>query len=283
MAMHIAFQGEVGAFSEEAARILFPDHKPRSYSSFEAVFDAVHDGEAERGVVPIENSLHGSVHSNYDLLEEHELRIVAEVSLRIRHCLLALPEVQLQQIRKIKSHPQALGQCRHFLKEQLPDAEIVPAYDTAGAARDVADAADPSVAAIASARAGAEYGLATVAESIESNHQNYTRFLALASPGTTPDYPRGQSPRWKTSIVYAMKNNVPGALFKSLAVFALRDIDLYKIESRPLVGSPGQYLFYLDLGGSERDEGVTNAVGHLKEIAAYVKVLGSYPSGHIVD
>lgn len=283
MTLRIAFQGEIGAFSEEAARILFPEHEPRPYPSFEAVFDAVHHGQADRGVVPIENSLHGSVHSNYDLLEEHELRITAEVSLRIRHSLLALPDVRLNQIRKVKSHPQALGQCRHFLREQLPDVEIVPAYDTAGAARDVADAADPSVAAIASSRAGGEYGLATIAEGIESNHQNYTRFLALAAPGTMPDPPSGTHSSWKTSIVYAMKNNVPGALFKSLAVFALRDIDLYKIESRPLVGSPGEYLFYLDLGGSEQQEGVTNAVGHLKEIAAYVKVLGSYPSGGVVD
>ncbi|MBT8401404.1 MAG: prephenate dehydratase, partial [Rhodothermia bacterium] len=275
--------GEIGAFSEEAARILFPEDEPRPYPSFEAVFNAVHYGEAERGVVPIENSLHGSVHSNYDLLEEHELRITAEVSLRIRHALLGHPNVQLDQIKTVKSHPQALGQCRQFLKEKLRAVEIVPTYDTAGAARDVADAADPSVAAIASSRAGAEYGLVTIAEGIESNHQNYTRFLALATPGTMPEVPRGQKSTWKTSIVYAMKNNVPGALFKSLAVFALREIDLYKIESRPLVGSPGQYLFYLDLGGSEQEEGVTNAVGHLKEIAAYVKVLGSYPSGDVVD
>ena len=283
MAMRIAFQGEIGAFSEEAARLLFPEGIPQPVASFDAVFAAVHDGAVERGIVPIENSLQGSVHSNYDLLEEHELRIVGEVSLRIRHNLLVLPGTELDQIRSVKSHPQALGQCRRFLKEHLPDVEAIPAYDTAGAAREVSHLGNPAVAAIASERAGAEYGLTALREGIESNHQNYTRFLALARPGTQPDVETATDLRWKTSIIYAMRNNVPGALFKSLAVFALREIDLFKIESRPLVGSPGQYLFYLDLDGSEEDHGVQNAVGHLREIAAYVKVLGSYLTGRVVE
>ena len=169
------------------------------------------------------------------------------------------------------------------MREHLPGVEVLPAYDTAGAARDVAHLGDETVAAIASARAGEEYGLTILADGIESNHQNYTRFLALALPGAPVVGASGNDARWKTSIVYAMKNNVPGALFKSLAVFALRDIDLFKIESRPLIGSPGQYLFYLDLGGSETDSGVQNAIGHLMEIAAYVKILGSYPAGRTVD
>lgn len=278
--MRIAFQGEVGAFSEEAARHLFPDGEPCPHPSFEAVFDAVHDGTAERGVVPIENSLHGSVHSNYDLLEEHRLRIVGEVSLRIRHNLLVLPGASLEGVVTVESHPQALGQCRTFLREKLPEARIQPAYDTAGAARAVALAGDPSVAAIASRRAAEEYGLVILHDGIESNHQNYTRFLALAGEAAGGAATAGSS---KTSIVYAMRENVPGALFKSLAVFALREIDLYKIESRPLIGSPGQYLFYLDFAGRESDDNVRKALGHLEELAAYVKILGSYPRGAVVD
>ncbi len=281
--MKVAFQGEVGAFSEEAAAALFPNAEVVPCTSFEAVFDAVHDGVVDRGVVPIENSLHGSVHSNYDLLEEHRLRIVGEVSLRIRHCLLVVPGTGADAIRTVRSHPQAIGQCRDFLRKHLPLVEVVPAYDTAGAARDVARDGKPDVSAIASERASKEYGLEVLFEGIESNHQNYTRFLALARPEDAESKGGADGSVWKTSIVYSMRENVPGALFKSLAVFALRELDLYKIESRPLVGSPGQYLFYLDVGGSESVASVQKAIEHLKEIAAYVKVLGSYRAGDVVE
>ncbi len=281
--MIVAFQGEVGAFSEEASRHLFPHEEVSPLPSFESVFDAVHDGSVDRGVVPIENSLHGSVHSNYDLLEEHDLRIVGEVSLRIRHHLLALPGATLGDIRVVESHPQAIGQCRRFLKEKLPQARIVPTYDTAGAARAVSKEGDRAAAAIASRRAGQEYGLESLAQGIESNQQNYTRFLALARSADVAPEASTDLHAFKTSIVYSMRDNVPGALFKSLAVFALREIDLFKIESRPLVGSPGQYLFYLDFAGHESDEQVGRALGHLEEVAAYVKLLGSYERGEVFE
>ncbi|NNF03476.1 MAG: prephenate dehydratase, partial [Rhodothermales bacterium] len=247
---------------------------------FEAVFEAAESGRADRALIPIENTLHGSVHENYDLLREHDLEIVAESHLRIRHRLLSVGGASLASIRTVTSHPQALGQCRAFLRTRLPDATIVPSYDTAGAARGVARSGDPSMAAIAGRRAADEYGLITLAEDIESNHNNFTRFLTLARPGTAAP-PRDETPTggerpFKTSIVYAQRDNVPGSLFKSLAVFALRDIDLYKIESRPLVGSPGQYIFYLDLQGSRDDEPVRRALAHLDEVAASVKVLGTY-------
>jgi prephenate dehydratase len=280
--MIIAFQGEVGAFSEAAARHLFAQDELQPHSSFESVFDAVHDGDADRGVVPIENSLHGSVHSNYDLLEEHELRIVGEVNLRIRHNLLVLAGTSIEEITTVESHPQAIGQCRRFLRETLPHARVVPTYDTAGAARAVARGGDRTVAAIASRRAADEYGLTVLFEEIESNHENYTRFLALSRPAQPVSTVVGSEDGFKTSIVYSMRDNVPGALFKSLAVFALREIDLFKIESRPLVGRPGEYLFYLDFAGSEEDKGVQKAIGHLEEIAAYVKILGSYGRGEVV-
>lgn len=282
--MRVAFQGETGAYSEEAVRGLYPDAEVVPCADFDAVFNAVASGTCERAVIPIENSLHGSVHQNYDLLREHRLRIVAEIQVRVRHQLVGVRGARAGEITEVHSHPQALGQCRDFLRQHLPGARPIPAYDTAGAARDVARAGNPTHAAIASRRAAEEYDLDILASDIESNHQNYTRFLALVRPedpdaGTLTGTP--QAPL-KTSILYAQKENVPGGLFKSLAVFALRDIDLYKIESRPLIGSPGNYIFYLDLAGAEWDEDVQNALSHLEEIAAFVTILGTYMEGRRV-
>ena len=281
--MKVAFQGETGAFSEEASLALFPESQPVPNPTFEAVFEAVSDGSSDRGVIPIENSLHGSVHQNYDLLREHALIITDEIQLRIRHYLLTVRGSNLENIRAVYSHPQALGQCRDFLRSTLAGVEIISSYDTAGAAKMVAEKNDPQCAAIAGAVAGTEYCLITLAANIESNHQNYTRFLALAR--SEDERPRAQERDvpMKTSIVYAQQDNVPGSLFKSLAVFALRDIDLFKIESRPLVGSPGKYLFYLDLAGSMSEEPVQNALRHLEEVAASVKILGTYAVGSIMD
>ena len=275
----VAFQGEIGAYSEEAVLALFPASNVVPLASFERVFEAVTNGTVDAGVVPIENSLHGSVHANYDLLREHSLVITAEVQLRIRHHLLAPQGSSLADVRRVLSHPQALGQCRDFLRSQLPSAEIIPAYDTAGAAKQVAEGGLMGDAAIASASAAREYGLEVLASGIESNPNNFTRFLSLrrdAEPDRALSAP-------KTSVLYVPKDNIPGVLFKSLAVFALRDIDLFKIESRPLVGSPGQYIFYLDLAGSAGDETVAKAIDHLQEIAAFVKVLGSYSTGARVE
>ena len=285
--MKVAFQGETGAYSEEAVLSLCPNAKPVPHNSFEDVFTAVRDGDVEHGVIPIENSLFGSVHQNYDLLQEYSLVITGEVHLRVRHLLLGVRKSAIADLRAVYSHPQALGQCRTFLRTQLPEAELIPSYDTAGAAKMIAEQGLPDRAAIASIRAAEEYNLKVLAENIESNHHNFTRFLKL-SDSSTPDVADSnvtagaddrREVRIKTSIVYAQHENVPGSLFKSLAVFALRDIDLLKIESRPLVGSPGKYLFYLDLGGSRDDETVKNALHHLEEVAASVKVLGSYVVG----
>lgn len=278
--MRVAFQGEIGAYSEEAALALFTGATVVPYPSFEGVFEALEGGAVDRAVVPIENSLHGSVHTNYDLLREHDVRITGELQLRIRHHLLARRGTTIDTVRRVLSHPQALGQCRDFLRSRVPDADVVPAYDTAGAAKQLAEGGQPGDAAIASRRAALEYGLVILAEGIESNHRNYTRFLALSREAEPIADPGALG--WKTSVVYAPKENLPGALFKSLAVFALRDIDLFKIESRPLVGSVGKYLFYLDLAGSERDESVRLALDHLRELAASVRVLGSYPRGSTV-
>ena len=274
--MKIAFQGEIGAFSEEAVRAMYHEAEPCPLVSFDKVFEAVESGAVERGVIPIENSLFGSVHVNYDLLRTHELKIVKEYHLRIRHNLMAHAGLPIQDVKQIVSHPQALGQCQLFLKSQCSHAEVLPVYDTAGAAKMVSESEkEQGMAAIASARAAEEYGLSILARGIESNHQNYTRFLALARPETNET--RTQPGKGvKTSILYAIRENVPGALFKSLAVFALRDLDLYKIESRPLIGSPGKYVFYLDLEGHASEEPVARALEHLAEVADEVNVLGSY-------
>jgi prephenate dehydratase len=282
--MNVAFQGEIGAFSEEAALALYPGAPLLPMASFEAVFEAVEDGRAQVAVVPIENSLHGSVHTNYDLLREHRVRIIGEVQLRIRHHLMAMPGTTIEGIERVHSHPQALGQCREFLRSRLPGAEAVPSYDTAGAAKRLVGGPSGRDAAIASERAALEYGLEVLARGIESDQGNFTRFLAIAPmpEATAAVTESGPGEVMKTSVLYAPKENLPGALFKSLAVFALRDIDLFKIESRPLIGSPGQYIFYLDLAGSRSDEAVLHALAHLEEIAAFVKVLGSYPRGRTV-
>jgi len=281
--MRIAFQGEIGAYSEEAVLALFPDAEPVPCASFDEVFLAVTTRDVAHGVIPIENSLFGSVHQNYDLLREYAVHINGEVHLRIRHNLLVREPGDLSGVKVIYSHPQALGQCRTFLRKETPQARLVPAYDTAGAARMIAESEEMGAAAVASSRAAREYGLHILAASIESNHSNYTRFLQISDGPVPSNMAPGESGPLKTSIVYAQHENMPGSLFKSLAVFALRDIDLLKIESRPLVGSPGKYLFYLDLGGAQNEERVRNALHHLNEVAASVKILGSYREGQRVE
>ncbi len=277
--IRIAFQGETGAFSEEALRGFVADAEAVPLPSFEKVFEALESEAVERAVIPIENSLFGSVHACYDLLRMHEAFIIGELQLRIRHNLIAAPGAALDDIRVVRSHPQALGQCRDFLRTRLSSAEAVAAYDTAGAVRDLARHGASGEAAIGSARAAAVYGLDILEADIENNHRNYTRFLLLSRERELPSPRPDVRPDWKTSIVFSMRANVPGALFKSLAVFALRELDLFKIESRPLAGSPGNYRFYLDVLGSASDKPVELALDHLREIASYLKVLGSYRSG----
>ncbi len=277
--IRIAFQGETGAFSEEALRSFVADAEAVPLPSFEKVFEALESEAVERAVIPIENSLFGSVHACYDLLRMHEAFIIGELQLRIRHNLIAAPGAALDDIRVVRSHPQALGQCRDFLRTRLSSAEAVAAYDTAGAVRDLARNGAPGEAAIGSARAAAVYGLDILEADIENNHRNYTRFLLLSRERELPSPRPDVRQDWKTSIVFSMRANVPGALFKSLAVFALRELDLFKIESRPLAGSPGNYRFYLDVLGSASDKPVELALDHLREIASYLKVLGSYRSG----
>lgn len=268
--LSIAFQGEAGAYSEEAARNYFGERiqiLPRS--SFAAVFAAVETGQADRGLIPIENSLAGSIHRNYDLMLRHGLHIVGETHLRVRHCLLALPGTVMKDLREVRSHPQALAQCEAFLTE-LTGVEAVAAFDTAGSARQVKEGGDSQVAAIASARAAHVHELEILAAEIEDDATNYTRFVAL---GREPVSPSSDA---KTSVVFTLENQ-PGALHGALAVFARQDIDLTKIESRPLIGKPWEYHFFLDFAGSTEEPHVMDALEELEAMAPMLRLLGSYP------
>lgn len=272
----VAFQGELGAYGELAAREFFHDKvevAPRP--TFEAVFGAVESGKCQRGIIPIENSLVGSIHQNYDLLLKHRLHIVGEVKLRIVHTLIVNPGVRMSDIRRIYSQPPALAQCDKFIKS-LKGIEIVPVYDTAGAVKMIQEEGIRDGAAVASAQAAADYGLKILKTGIESDHRNYTRFLILSRKKAL------RSPHAKTSIVFATRN-VAGSLFKSLSVFALRDINLLKIESRPIQGRPWEYFFYLDFEGHVADPHCAKALDHLREIATSFRILGSYEKGREAD
>ncbi|MDQ7844289.1 MAG: prephenate dehydratase [Armatimonadota bacterium] len=263
-----AFQGERGAYSEEAALALFPDAEPMPCASLRDVFAAVTEGRAAWGVVPVENSQAGSINETYDLLLAHALHIVGEYDLRVRHCLLALPGRTLADLRAVYSHPQALAQCEEFLRAHR--LEAIAAYDTAGSARMVAERRMEDAGVIAGRRAAGLYGLAILAEGIETNPHNYTKFLAL---GTAPA-PRSAAS--KTSIVFTTRN-VPGALHRALGAFAARAINLTKLESRPRREVPWEYVFYVDFEGHRDDPEVAAALRELEAVAAFVRVLGSYP------
>jgi prephenate dehydratase len=272
----IAFQGEKGAYSEKAAIGFFGTQvELRPYSSFKEVFDSVEENDCTAAVLPIENTLAGSVHQNYDLLLKRNLTIVGEIYVRIVHCLLALQGVRRSEIVRIYSHPQALQQCSDYL-EKWAGVEIVPAYDTAGSAKLLLEKQIRDGAAIAGEQAASDYGLQILESGIESNHQNFTRFIILQKQGAPPE--RGG----KTSVVFSFKD-IPGALFKALSGFAFRDINLLKIESRPLHGQPWKYFFYLDFEGSTREEAIQNSIRQLTEITTYLKVLGSYPLGTKIE
>lgn len=269
----VGFQGELGAYSEAAAVDYFGDDIDSvPCGSFDLIFERVIRDEVDRGIIPVENSLAGSIHHNYDLLLRYELFIIGEIQHRVAHQLMALPGVKAEEVKRVYSHPQALAQCRQSIQAHFPHAERVATYDTAGSAKMLREGNIREGAAIASSRAAEIYEMDILQENFEDDLQNYTRFLIISRE---PVKPEGEA---KTSIVYAMHNQ-PGALFKSLAVFALRDIDLTKIESRPLQGKPWQYFFYLDFVGSQHELHCQNALNNLQELTSYFRILGSYPRG----
>ena len=264
--MRLAYQGEPGAYSEAAALHFGGSHaETLPCKTFDEVFEAVVKKKATHGVVPLENSIGGTIHRNYDLLLEHELAITGEVELDVIHCLQALPGTKLADIKTVYSHPQALAQCERYLKDLGAAVEAV--YDTAGGAKLVSEQKIPGAAALASRRAAEVFGLEVLQEAVQDYEYNITRFAIIG--GTPP--PEAN----KTTLVFALPST-PGALFKALSVFALRDINLTKLESRPIRGRPWEYLFYVEVDARRDDLPCARALTHLAEFARWTRVLGTY-------
>ena len=275
MPRRVGYQGEPGAFSSLAARLLCGDSaRIAPQPTFADVFRAVANGKHDAAVIPIENTLHGSVLENYDLLLAAGLVITGEAYVRIIHNLIAAPGISLSDIRQVYSHPVALNQCLRFF-DSHPAMERTPFYDTAGSVKMLMEQRLPAAAAIASAEAASIYGAKILQRAIEDNAENYTRFFLLERPQKRAkkrlDVP------YKTSLVFTVAN-IAGALFRSLGAFALRDISLTRIESRPLQGRPWEYMFYLDLAGHVDDPACRNAINHLRELADTLHILGSFPA-----
>jgi 3-deoxy-7-phosphoheptulonate synthase len=263
------FAGEMRAFAHKAANQFFGSEvKIEPTSSFRNVFQEVKDGKSDFGVVPLENSLTGSIHDNYDLLLEYDVRIVGEITLRIVHALIGQPETKLEDIRRVISHPQALEQCRNFLESQK-GWELVAARDTATAVRRIKEEGNPGHVAIAAKEAADLYGLAVLKEGIETNARNYTRFAVIAADKVN------NGPRNKSAIVYSTSNE-PGALYDTLRIFAENGINLVKLESRPIHGKPWEYMFYVDLEADLEAAELQGVMKQLLEKTEYLKILGCY-------
>jgi prephenate dehydratase len=274
--MKVAFQGELGAFSQQAiGQILGAKATPAPCARFEEMFDALAARRVSAAVAPIENTLHGSVHQNYDLLLQHDFVITAETNVRVMLNLIAAPGTGFARVTQAYSHPVALDQCQEFFRRHKR-IESVPFYDTAGSVKMLMHDRPRGAAAIASELAAKIYGARILKREIEDDRRNYTRFFLLEPRGASARQPKGSREKpWKTSLVFSTRN-VAGALFRALAALALRDLNLTKLESRPLRGRPWEYMFYLDLIGRQTDEPVRKALGHLGEVADFLRVLGSY-------
>jgi chorismate mutase/prephenate dehydratase len=272
LTLRIAFQGELGAYSESAVYSFFGESvEVKPCESFAEVFESVKTGDVNYGVVPIENSIEGSVNRTYDLFLEYDLKVRGEIILRISHCLIAHPDTKLDQIKTVYSHPQALAQCRKFLEEHKLKATA--AFDTAGSVKMIKEEKLMDAAAIASERAAQIYNMTILAREIEDIKNNSTRFFVL----NKQDSPySGQD---KTSIIFAAKS-IPGALYQILKEFADRNINLTKIESRPTKSTPWEYHFYLDFQGHRTEKQCQQALESIKDKTLFVKILGSYKAAN---
>ncbi|MEJ5328379.1 MAG: prephenate dehydratase [Candidatus Bathyarchaeia archaeon] len=267
--MKVAFQGEKGAYSESAIYAFFSGQvEVKPCRDLKEVFESVEKQEAQFGVVPVENSLEGSVNQTYDLFLTYDLKVCGEIIIRISHCLIANPSTKLEDVKTVYSHPQALAQCRRFLERF--GRELVPTYDTAGSVKMLKEKGLKDAAAIASEKAAEIYGMKILAREIEDNLENYTRFFVLSKE----DAP--MTGRDKTSIIFAAAHT-PGSLYHALGEFAKRGINLTKIESRPTKKKPWEYNFYLDFEGHRTEENCAAALKALEKSALFVKILGSYP------
>ncbi len=271
----VAFQGEKGAYSEIAAKHFFGKQRIElvPYNTFVEAIHAVAAGKVHNGVLPVENTIGGGIREVFNLLDEEHVFAVGEIRLKISHSLLAVPGARLSSVKRVYSHPQALLQCRKFIREMK--LRRVEYYDTAGAAKFVAEIKDDTIGAIASEAAAEDYGLVVLKRHLESDGHNFTRFLVISKKYiVSPDAN-------KTSVVFGLRNQ-PGALHKALSVFAIRDINLQSIDSIPIIRKPWDYEFFVDFNGGANDEKQSNAIHHLREICPHVKVVGSYKSGRTV-
>jgi prephenate dehydratase len=263
----VAYQGEAGAYSEEGALALFPEAERQAFPSIRKVFEAVEVGRVAAGLVPLDNSQAGSINETYDLFLRHGLHLVGETVVRVDHCLLALPGSALDELDEVMSHPQAIAQSEEFLSAL--DVTVRAEYNTAGAAKRIAEQKLERTAAIASKRAAELYGLEVLAERIQTYPDNYTRFGVLArdpKPLGEPD---------KTSLVFGV-GHVAGSLFRCLGAFAERHLSLTKLESRPRTGRPWEYVFYADVEAPAHDPAMVEALAALSEHATFTRLLGSY-------
>ncbi|HEX2296296.1 MAG TPA: prephenate dehydratase [Actinomycetota bacterium] len=263
----VAYQGEKGAYSEEGAASLFPDAELAPLPSIRKVFEAVEVGRAAYGLVPVDNSQAGSINETYDLFLKHGLHLVAETVVRVDHCLLALPGTHVDDLTEVISHPQAIAQCEEFLS--VLQVTVRPEYDTAGAAKRVAEGSLGSTAAIASRRAGEMYGLEVLAERIQTYPDNHTRFGVLARA------PEPLAPPDKSSLVFGV-GHVAGSLYRCLGAFAERHLSLTKLESRPRAGRPWEYVFYADVLAPAHGPEMVDALAELSAHATFTRLLGSY-------
>jgi chorismate mutase/prephenate dehydratase len=267
--LKVAFQGERGAYSESAVYRFFGESaEVKPCRDFKDVFKSVEEQETDFGVVPVENSIEGSVNQTYDLFLKHDLKVRGEIIVKIEHCLIANPGTKLEDVKAVYSHPQALAQCRTFLEKS--GWELVPTYDTAGSVKILKEKGLKNSAALASEKAAELYKMKILAREIADNPENYTRFFVIGkkdAPMTGKD---------KTSVIFAATHK-PGALYYALGEFAKRGINLTKIESRPTKQTPWEYNFYLDFEGNKSEPRCAEALEALKEHAAFIKILGSYP------
>ena len=267
--MKVAFQGERGAYSESAVYQFFGSTaQVKPCKDFRDVFESVKTQEVQAGVVPVENSLEGSINQNYDLFFNYDLKVCGEVKVKIAHCLIVNPGTNIDQIKMVYSHPQALAQCRSYLEKSK--WEIIPTYDTAGSVKIIKEQKLLNAAAIASERAAELYNMQILARDIADNKENYTRFFVLSKDDSPP------TGKDKTSIIFSAKHE-PGSLYHALGEFAKRNINLTRIESRPTKKTAWEYNFYLDFEGHRTEPKCAEALKALEKYAIFVKILGSYP------
>lgn len=271
MMLRIAFQGERGAYSEAAATYFFKeDIETMPCTTFYDVLESTEQGKSNYAILPVENSLEGSVGESYDLLLTTKLKVIGEVYYRIKHCLIGFKNIE--KIDTVYSHPQALGQCRKFI--QSHKLKAIPTYDTAGSVKILLELKKDNLSCIASKKAAEIYNVAIIKEGIEDNTNNYTRFLILSNK--IPD----KTSKDKTSIIFSIKH-IPGALYNILEKFNANKINLTKIESRPTKTTPWEYNFYVDFEGQQNDISVHKMLEDIKQNTLFLKILGSYPRGEL--